>query len=90
MLSLALLVLSMLFAVLAYDAWRLTVPAKDVPFEVTARPLGMEVDGVQAAELEKRKGWNLRYGLGDPGGAVWLWAIASLGCACGAAWSLWA
>jgi hypothetical protein len=90
MISAALLVLSVLFAVLAYDAWRLTVPAKDVPFEVTARPLGIEGEGVPTVELEKRKAWNLSYGTGDPRGAVWLWTIACVGCAGGAVWSLWA
>lgn len=88
MISALLLVLAAVFAVLAYDAWRLTVPAKDTPYEVTARPLGLEVDGVPTVELEKRKQWNLRYGTGDPGGAVWLWAVSSVGCAGVAVWSL--
>lgn len=89
MVSVLLLVLTAVFAALAYDAWRLAAPAKDVPYEVTARPLGMEVDGVSTAELEMRKQWNLRYGTGDPSGAFWLWAVASVGCGIGAGWSLW-
>jgi hypothetical protein len=43
---------------------------------------------VPTVELEKRKQWNLRYGTGDPGGAVWLWAVSSVGCAGVAVWSL--
>jgi hypothetical protein len=83
-----LLTLSAIFAFLAYDAWKLAVPGAHVPYEVNARPLGMEVDGVPLAELEKRKEWNLRHGLGDLRGAYWLWIIASIGCAGAAAWTL--
>lgn len=50
-----LLALAGLFSFLAYDARRLSVPAKDVPFEVTAKGLGLEVGGVPNTEQERRK-----------------------------------
>lgn len=84
MVPVLLLVLSGLFAFLAFDAWRLAVPAKDVPYEVTARPLGLEVDGVPTVELERRKEWNIQYGQGDLSCTYWLWLIACVGCLGGA------
>jgi hypothetical protein len=86
--TLVLLMLGGLFAVLAYDAWKLSVPAKDAPYEVTAAPIGSEVDGVSAAEVEGRKGWHLRYGIGDTRGAYWFWGLASAGCVGAALWAL--
>ena len=85
--TLALLLLSVLFAVIAYDGWRLSGPSKAVPYEVTARPLGLEVEGVPTVELERRKQWSLKFGLGNLEGAYLFWAIASLGAAAAAVWS---
>lgn len=60
-----LLALAILFGYLAYDARKLSVPAKDVPYSVTAAGLGQDVSSVPLPEQEKRKSWNVRYGLGD-------------------------
>ncbi len=71
------------FAWLAYDAWRIAVPAADVPYSVTAKGLGQSVDGIPLREQEKRTNWNSRYGLGDLSQSVWLWTILALACAVG-------
>lgn len=82
-----LLSLAVVFGYFAYDAWKLSVPAKDVPYSLTAEGLGQDVAHVPLHEQERRKSWNTRYGLGDLGQSVWLWGILSLACAAGALWS---
>ncbi len=79
-----LLALAFLFGYLAYDARKLSVPAKNVPYSVTAAGLGQDVSGVPLHEQEKRKSWNARYGLGDFSQSVWLWSILSVACVTGA------
>lgn len=81
-----LLALGGVFAFLAYDAWRLSAPPREVPYEVTARPLGLEVDGVPLSELEKRKEWSLRHGFGDLSASYLLWAILAAGSFVAALW----
>lgn len=76
---------SVVFAGLAYDAWKIAVPAAEVPYSVLAKGLGQSVDGVPLQEQERRKNWNARYGLGDLSQTVWLWAILALMCAVGSA-----
>jgi hypothetical protein len=76
---------ALVFAWLAYDAWKIAVPAAEVPYSVTAKGLGQSVDGVPLQEQARRKDWNSRYGLGDLSQAVWLWTILALVCAVGAA-----
>ena len=78
-----LLAAAIVFAWLAYDAWKLATPAAEVPYSVTAKGLGQTVDGVSLQEQERRKNWNLRYGLGDLNQTVWLWAILALACTVG-------
>ena len=56
---------AVVFAWLAYDAWKIAAPAAEVPYSVTAKGLGQSVDGVPLQEQERRKNWNSRYGLGD-------------------------
>lgn len=74
---------AIVFAWLAYDAWKIAVPAADVPYSVTAKVLGQSVDGISLQEQERRKNWNSRYGLGDLSQTVWLWTILALVCAVG-------
>ncbi len=76
---------AIVFAWLAYDAWKIAIPAAEVPYSVTAKGLGQTVDGVPLQEQERRKNWNSRYGLGDPSQTVWLWTILALVCAVGSA-----
>jgi hypothetical protein len=76
-----LLVLAFLFGYLAYDAHELSVPVNEVPYSVTAAGLGQDVSGVPLHEQEKRKSWNIRYGLGDLSQSVWLWSILAVACA---------
>jgi hypothetical protein len=72
---------SIVFAWLAYDAWRIAVPHADVPYALTAEGLGQDISGVSLKEQKKRKDWNTSYGLGDLSQAVWLWAILAIVCA---------
>ena len=76
---------ALVFAWLAYDAWRIAIPTAGVPYSVTANGLGQRVDGVPLQEQERRKDWSSRYGLGDLSQIVWLWAILALVCAVGSA-----
>jgi hypothetical protein len=75
-----LLFAAIVFAWLAYDAWRIAVPQADVPYALTAEGLGQDIKGVPLQEQKKRKDWNSRYGLGDLSQAVWLWGILAIGC----------
>ena len=74
---------ALVFAWLAYDAWKIVVPASEVPYSVTAKGLGPDVDGVSLREQERRKSWNASYGTGDLSQTVWLWTILALACAVG-------
>lgn len=78
-----LLAAALFFLWLAYDAWKMAAPAKDIPFSVTAKALGQSVDGVPMLEQERRRVWNSRYGLGDLSQIVWLWGILALMCVLG-------
>jgi hypothetical protein len=80
-----LLCAALIFAWLAYDAWRLATPAKEVPYALTAKGLGQDVSGVTLQEQNVRKVWNARYGVGDLSQAVWLWGLLALASAIGAA-----
>lgn len=71
------------FAWLAYDAWKIAIPAAEVPYQVTANGLGQSVEGVPSQEQERQKDWNSRFGLGDLSQTVWLWTILALVCAVG-------
>lgn len=73
------------FAGLAYDAWKLAVPASEVPYSFTAKGFRQSTDGVPLQEQARRKNWNARYGLGDLSQTVWLWTILALVCAVGSA-----
>jgi hypothetical protein len=82
-----LLLAFVVFAWLAYDAWKLGVPAASEPYQLTAKGLGQDLIGVPLQELDQRKQWNLqmRMGLGNIGQSFWLWAILAL--ACGTVWA---
>ena len=66
-----------LFAYLAYDASKLVVPWRDIPFSITAKGIGLDVSHLSLSEQSKLKA-NREYGFGDLSGAVWLWALLSL------------
>lgn len=80
-----LLSVAIVFAGLAYDAWKIAVPATEVPYSVQAKGLGQSVGGVSLQEQKRRKNWNARYGIGDLSQTVWLWTIIALVCAVGSA-----
>ena len=82
--TLILLALAFLFGYLAYDAHKLSVPAKDVPYSIAVAGLGLDVSGVPLHELDKLKSWSARYGLGDLSQSVWLWGVLSVACIIGA------
>lgn len=83
-----LLVAAFVFGLLAFDAARLSSPAKDVPYSVTAKAWGEDVAHIPLAEQERRKKYNARHGLGDLSQSVWLFGILSAGCLAGAAYVL--
>ena len=66
-----------LFAYLAYDASKLVVPWRDIPFSVIAKGIGQDVSHLSLSEQNKLKATR-EYGFGDLSGAVWFWAILSL------------
>lgn len=74
---------AIVFAWLAYGAWKIAVPAAGAPYSITAKGLGQSVDGIPLQEQEKRKNWYSRCGLGDLSQTVWLWTIPALVCAVG-------
>lgn len=78
------LLLSAVFSYLAYDAAKLSAQAKDVPWSLTAKGLGLDVTGVPLFEQERRRQYNARYGLGDLSQAVWFFAVLAIGSLCGA------
>ncbi len=76
-----LLFAALVFAGLAYDAWKLVVPAADAPYALTAEVLGQDVSGMPLEEQKKRHEWNTRYGIGSLRQTVWLWSILAVACA---------
>jgi len=79
-----------IFGYLAYDAARLSMAAKDVPYSLTAKGWGEDVAHVSLAEQEKRKQYNALRGLGDLGQSVWLFGILCVGCLAWAGYSFYA
>ena len=69
--------LSGLFAYLAYDASRLVVPWRDIPFSIIAKGIGQDVSHLSLSEQSKLKA-NREYAFGDLSGAVWFWVLLSL------------
>jgi len=76
-----LLILTAVFAALAFDAYCLATPSESTPFSITAKALGQDLAHVPLSEQQKRKAWNQRFGLGDPNQSAWLFAILAVGCA---------
>jgi hypothetical protein len=74
-----------LFSYLAYDAWRISSPSQDVPYELEAKERGESVAGLPVSEQLKRREWHRRYGVGQTSDIVWLWAILAAACLAGAA-----
>ena len=83
-----LLALAVVFGLLAYDAARLSSPAKDVPYALTAKGWGEDVAHVSLAEQAERKQYNALHGFGDLSQAVWLFVVLCAGCLGGAGYSL--
>ena len=79
-----------IFGYLAYDAARLSMPAKDVPYSLTAKAWGEDVAHVPLSEQEKRKKYNAVRGLGDLSQSVWLFGILCAGCLAWAGYSFYA
>lgn len=81
-----LLAAAVFFGYLAYDAARLSSPAVDVPYALTAKAWGEDVTHVSLAEQAHRKQSNARRGFGDLSQSVWLFGILCAGCLAGAAY----
>lgn len=78
------------FGYLAYDAARLSTPAKDVSYALTAKGWGEDVTHVSLAEQQKRKQYNATRGIGDLGQSVWLFGALCAGCLASAGYSFYA
>jgi hypothetical protein len=78
------------FGYLAYDAARLSTPAKDVPYSLTARGWDEDVAHVSLAEQQKRKQYNATRGIGDLSQSVWLFGVLCVGCLASAGYSFYA
>ncbi|WP_457422123.1 hypothetical protein [Roseateles sp. P5_E7] len=86
----ALLILAALFGFLAYDARRLSVDPRDLPYEALSGETTESVAGISRAELDERKGWLVRHGERDYRGAHLLWIILAAVCLVGAVWQFFA
>lgn len=73
------LLLAFVFACLAVDAWRLVVPWREIPFSVIAKGMGQDLSHLSLDEQLQLKQRHRTYGFGDLSGAVWFWAILSVG-----------
>jgi hypothetical protein len=78
------------FGYLAYDAARLSTPAKDVPYSLTAKGWDEDVAHVSLAEQQKRKQYNATRGIGDLSQSVWLFGVLCVGCLASAGCSFYA
>jgi hypothetical protein len=78
------------FGYLAYDAARLSTPAKDVPYSLTAKGWDEDVAHVSLAKQQKRKQYNATRGIGDLSQSVWLFGVLCVGCLASAGYSFYA
>lgn len=85
--TLVLFSLAALCFYLAFDAWRIAVPGREVPLEVDFEGTHL-VRGMSNVKREELKQVNLRFGIGDPSQSVWLWALIGLGCTVAGFYSL--
>ena len=76
-----LIILAGLFAGLAVDAKKLSVPWKNAPYSSIA---AQDVSHLSLAEQEKHKAWNAQHGFGNASQAHVLWGLLALACAVGA------
>jgi hypothetical protein len=83
MLPWLLLFLTVVFSVLAIDAYCLAVPAQATPYSITANVLVQDVTHVPLSEQGERRAWNRRFGVGDPNQSIWLFAILAFVSAVG-------
>lgn len=75
------------FGYLGYDAARLSTPAKNVPYSLTAKSWDEDVAHVSLAEQQKRKQYNATRGIGDLSQSVWLFGVLCVGCLASAGYS---
>lgn len=72
------LLLAVIFAYMAVDAWRLAVPWRHLPFSIIAKGLGQDVSSLPLEKQLQLKEHHRVHGLGDLSGVVWLWAILAV------------
>jgi hypothetical protein len=80
-----LVLLAVLFSYLAYDAWRVSTPSSNTPYQIEVEGRGESVAGVSVSEQLKRWEWHRHYGIGQTSQVVWLWVIIAAACYVGAA-----
>ena len=81
------LVAAFVFAFMALDAWRLSVPWREVPAAILfAKGEAQDLSHLPLSEQSNVKDNYPHYGMGDSRGAVWLWGILAGGSLVAAAW----
>ena len=83
-----LFIAALVFAYLAFDAWRMAPASKGTLNKVPPEHLGDNTAGVMLQEQNERRIWHPAYRLGEGSLAVWGWACLALACAIGAATKL--
>lgn len=73
-----LLILTVVFAYLTYDAISLAVPRNALQYSVIAKGMGQDLSHLPLSEQEELKRYSNRYGLGNLNHTVWLFAILTI------------
>jgi hypothetical protein len=84
--SIALFALSVICGYLAFDAKRLSVDPRELPYEAITQDRMDELRGLSRTEVEAKKDWQIRHGEIDFRSAWRFWTIISVGCLVGSAW----
>jgi hypothetical protein len=79
-----LLMAAAIFAYLAVDARRMTLPDDNTRHEFDAIETAESTAGLSVEAQQNRTRWLRRCGLGRPSQVVWLWISLAIGCLVGA------
>lgn len=74
-----LLILTAVFAYLAYDSWSMTAPS--LPYSEIAKGLGQDLSSLSCSEQEKLNRYRQLKGIGNLNQTGWVFAILAIGLA---------